>query len=723
MMKTFLKSSTTMLMGLSLALPGPVLAQSGEGAQVGNGSNLPPCVNAKGKAWKKLPNVKAQKKAKDTAEDAAARNVQCVINDDGKEYVFMGSLSGNGVLLQRDELIAAMLEQGIAEAKGAAPEETAEADATAEATAEAEAASEADTTAETGTTAEAETTAEADATAQAEAQSGGAAEADADATQTTQDSAQANGDSDAAADAAQAEKPVEETAEAAQGDAQSDAQQESAAGAQSGDDAQAVEELPQTTDEVTDAAKAELDQAMEAAKADKPEGEGGEAAQAEAQAEAEAEAQAETQQDAATSEEAAKSGDDAQTATDLPQVTDDVTEAAEAELKRLMDAAKGETPDEATETAQADEETEVQQEDTAASTGAANATVEAQAAAAADAESDSEAEDVEVETETVTEADARSSDEDFSTTATAKAPDEKKGLSDFEKFAIGAIGAAAVGAILNNGNKVVSNSGDRVVVQRQDGEYQVLKDDNVLLRRPGVEVRTERFDDGSSRETVTRPNGSKVITIKAANGQVLRRVRVRPDGQRVVLIDDTTDVEPVRISDLPRVQERVVTSGDVSAEDLRLALAAQENAAVNRRFSLRQIRQIRAVRELVPVIELDAVTFDTDSAAIRASEAEELRDLGVAMRRMIDRNPHEVFLVEGHTDAVGSATYNLALSDRRAESVALALTEYFDVPPENMVVQGYGESNLKIRTSRAERENRRATVRRITTLLQSADAR
>jgi len=163
-----------------------------------------------------------------------------------------------------------------------------------------------------------------------------------------------------------------------------------------------------------------------------------------------------------------------------------------------------------------------------------------------------------------------------------------------------------------------------------------------------------------------------------------------------------------------------VTSGNVSSEELRLALAAQENAAVGRRFSLQQIRQIRAVRELVPVIELEAVTFDTGSAAIRASEAEELRDLGVAMQRMIDRNPYEVFLVEGHTDAVGNATYNLALSDRRAESVALALTEYFDVPPENMVVQGYGEANLKVRTSVAERENRRATVRRITSLLQSA---
>ena len=68
---------------------------------------------------------------------------------------------------------------------------------------------------------------------------------------------------------------------------------------------------------------------------------------------------------------------------------------------------------------------------------------------------------------------------------------------------------------------------------------------------------------------------------------------------------------------------------------------------------------------------------------------------------------------------MGAATYNLALSDRRAETVALALTEYFDVPPENMVVQGYGESDLAVQTLDAERVNRRVAVRRITPLLGS----
>ena len=77
-----------------------------------------------------------------------------------------------------------------------------------------------------------------------------------------------------------------------------------------------------------------------------------------------------------------------------------------------------------------------------------------------------------------------------------------------------------------------------------------------------------------------------------------------------------------------------------------------------------------------------------------------------------------MFLIEGHTDAVGSDEDNLSLSDRRAESVATVLSEQFDVPPENLVTQGYGEEFLKVPTEAAERLNRRVAVRRITPLMQ-----
>jgi len=74
-------------------------------------------------------------------------------------------------------------------------------------------------------------------------------------------------------------------------------------------------------------------------------------------------------------------------------------------------------------------------------------------------------------------------------------------------------------------------------------------------------------------------------------------------------------------------------------------------------------------------------------------------------------------LIEGHTDAVGSDVDNLSLSDRRAESVALVLTQNFQVPPENLTTQGYGAHELKVQTMEPSRENRRVTIRRITPLL------
>ncbi len=79
-------------------------------------------------------------------------------------------------------------------------------------------------------------------------------------------------------------------------------------------------------------------------------------------------------------------------------------------------------------------------------------------------------------------------------------------------------------------------------------------------------------------------------------------------------------------------------------------------------------------------------------------------------------------MVEGYTDATGADEDNLSLSDRRAESVAVALTEQFKVPPENLVTQGYGEQYLKVDTQGPEEANRRVAVRRITPLIDGQQA-
>jgi outer membrane protein OmpA-like peptidoglycan-associated protein len=360
----------------------------------------------------------------------------------------------------------------------------------------------------------------------------------------------------------------------------------------------------------------------------------------------------------------------------------------------------------------------------------AAAAAEADAAtASAAALSATEGAEPAVSEETVTEDTARSSDEDFESRISAledevaDADDEAEEARDDGRrnaiigTALGALGGYAVGQMLGN-REVVATADDRVVVQRESGEYQLFKDDNALLRQPGANVRTETFDDGSTRTIVTREDGSQVVTIRDAELRVIQRTRVLPDGTEILLIDDTVESAQLNLQELSRTPARDIEATD--AEALRQALAGAERP--DRRFSLAQVREVQSVRDLAPAIQLDDITFETGSAAIRPDQAEALATLGSAIADLVEENPRELFLVEGHTDAIGDAAYNLALSDRRAESVALALTEYFGVPPENLVVQGYGERHLRVETEAAERANRRAVVRRITDLLQVASA-
>jgi outer membrane protein OmpA-like peptidoglycan-associated protein len=53
------------------------------------------------------------------------------------------------------------------------------------------------------------------------------------------------------------------------------------------------------------------------------------------------------------------------------------------------------------------------------------------------------------------------------------------------------------------------------------------------------------------------------------------------------------------------------------------------------------------------------------------------------------------FLIAGHTDAKGSNSYNLALSERRAESVKAFLVETYGVDGARLAVIGFGEEQLK----------------------------
>ncbi|MFZ2103584.1 MAG: OmpA family protein, partial [Oricola sp.] len=292
------------------------------------------------------------------------------------------------------------------------------------------------------------------------------------------------------------------------------------------------------------------------------------------------------------------------------------------------------------------------------------------------------------------------------------------------------LGAAAIGAAIGIlipalGGTVVEDQGDRIIVER-DGEYYVRKDESSLLRDGDVEVTVQRLRGGLTREIVTRRDGVQIVTIRDSGGYILRRSRVLPDGREYVIIDngirdDRTYVDydrrlpPLRI-DIPR-DRYIVPARQADRDVIYQTFIAPPVEPVENAYTLREVRESERLRAKVRRVDLDTVTFETGSAIVRESEVQQLEELARASLALIDRDPSTVLLVEGHTDAVGSEVSNLALSDRRAETVAWILATRYDVPPENMVVQGYGEQFLKINTQRAEQQNLRVTIRNITPLL------
>jgi outer membrane protein OmpA-like peptidoglycan-associated protein len=167
-----------------------------------------------------------------------------------------------------------------------------------------------------------------------------------------------------------------------------------------------------------------------------------------------------------------------------------------------------------------------------------------------------------------------------------------------------------------------------------------------------------------------------------------------------------------------------IFAAEVGDEEMWDQLTAAPLEPLPRRYSRHAVVEepefvmnLPEVREAMPSIELDTITFGFNEAFVREEEIFDLDRIARMIERVVAAYPDELFMIEGHTDAVGSDTYNLRLSRQRAQAVKEALTRYYVIAPENLATVGLGERYLKIWTPEAEEENRRVTVRRVTPLV------
>jgi outer membrane protein OmpA-like peptidoglycan-associated protein len=279
-----------------------------------------------------------------------------------------------------------------------------------------------------------------------------------------------------------------------------------------------------------------------------------------------------------------------------------------------------------------------------------------------------------------------------------------------------------------------TRQGDRIFI-REPGRTIIREGGTAIIRHNEADrfavdardVRVQQHGGGQTETVVVRPNGDQIITITDSEGRLLRRARRDPRGREIVIIDNRFTGAAAVASALflnlqppvyrgPRERYILDYRAGLPREQVYEIFDAPPIEQIEQRYTLDQVRFNAPLRDRMPRVDLD-LHFETGSWQLSPEQVEKLAVIAEGINRAVSRSPREVFMIEGHTDAVGSDEDNLSLSDRRAEAVAVALTEQFQVPPENLVTQGYGEQYLKEQTSGPSAINRRVALRRITPLL------
>ncbi len=150
---------------------------------------------------------------------------------------------------------------------------------------------------------------------------------------------------------------------------------------------------------------------------------------------------------------------------------------------------------------------------------------------------------------------------------------------------------------------------------------------------------------------------------------------------------------------------------DKQEAEMRQALANVEAASIQREQQVLEQAEAGRVQGDLDVL---TVTFKSDylfsvnSSILQAGAYDEIDRVA----QVLNKFPQTTIQIAGHTDSTGSETYNMQLSQRRADAVKNALIGR-GVNPARMTTIGYGESKpvATNATEAGRQQNRRVEIR------------
>ncbi|MGV8917503.1 MAG: OmpA family protein [Pseudomonas sp.] len=174
-------------------------------------------------------------------------------------------------------------------------------------------------------------------------------------------------------------------------------------------------------------------------------------------------------------------------------------------------------------------------------------------------------------------------------------------------------------------------------------------------------LETKEASDYLDKANHAYENKESAKTVDQLSYLTIQRVEVAKQ-----TINLRTAEEQLKNSDALRAQARLA-SRDAQIKQLQASLNAKQT-------------------DRGTVVTFGDVLFDLNKAELKSSGMMNVNKLS----QFLQENPDRKVIVEGYTDASGSDSYNVSLSERRANSVRMALVQ-MGVDPSRVVTQGYGK--------------------------------
>jgi len=239
--------------------------------------------------------------------------------------------------------------------------------------------------------------------------------------------------------------------------------------------------------------------------------------------------------------------------------------------------------------------------------------------------------------------------------------------------------------------------------------------------------RLENIPVGARTVKVAAPGYKEVAeVIKIAKGDNVKNFALEPmvvKGAILITVVDKDTKKPIANATITFITGNLgtyqtdangtVIVKDVPAGTYTIKATAEKYAPQQKTVVVEKNRTKEVQFELVKKgteITFRNIYFDLNKATLRPDAEPALREIC----QFLKENPTVIIEIQGHTDERGPASYNLRLSQARAEAVRQWLINNGCATPDRLIAKGYGESMPVIKNAKTEAEhqlNRRVVIK------------